>query len=69
MKAHYDPSIDALAISWGDMPIEESDEIESGVILDYDKKGNVVGIELLNASRKIEHLTALPLNQRNLSQR
>lgn len=68
MKAHYDPEVDALAISWGNTPIEESNEVD-GVILDYDKEGNVVGVELLDASKKIECLTALPLSQSNLSQR
>ena len=58
MKGHYDAEVDALAINWGDAPIEESDEVEPGVILDYDKDGNVVGVELLNASGKIKHLNS-----------
>lgn len=53
MDAHYDPEVDALAINWGDSPISESDEVELGVILDYDAAGNVVGIEILNALKKI----------------
>lgn len=53
MDAHYDPEVDALAISWGDTPVSESDEVEPGVILDYDESGNVVGIEILNALKKI----------------
>lgn len=61
MKAHYDPEIDALAINWGDESIEESDEIEPGVILDYDKDGNVVGIEVLNASKKIKQLDLMKI--------
>ena len=61
MKAHYDPDVDALAINWGNAPIEESDEVEPGVILDYDSGGNVVGIELLNASKKIKQLDLLKI--------
>ena len=61
MKAHYDPDVDALAINWGNAPIEESDEVEPGVILDYDSGGNVVGIELLNASKKIKQLALLKI--------
>lgn len=38
MKAHYDPEVDALAINWGDTLIEESNEVESGVILNMIKK-------------------------------
>ena len=53
MKAHYDSEVDALAIKWGDALISESDEVEPGVILDYDDSGNVVGIEILDASKKI----------------
>lgn len=53
MDAHYDPEVDALAISWGNAPISESDEVEPGVILNYDASGNVVGVEILNALKKI----------------
>lgn len=61
MKAHYDPRADALAINWGDAVIEESDEVEPGVILDYDKDGNVIGVEVLAASKKIKQLEGKPL--------
>jgi len=60
MKAHYDPEADALAISWGDT-VEESDELEPGIILDYDTEGNVIGIEILNASIHIKNLASLPI--------
>ncbi len=40
-------------------PIEESDEDKPGVILDYDKEGNIVGLEVLNASQRIENPRAL----------
>lgn len=53
MKGYYDKEIDALAIRWSDTRIEESDEVEPGVILDYDAEGNVVGVEILEASKKI----------------
>lgn len=63
MKGHYDATVDALAINWSDAPIEESDEVEPGLILDYDKDGNVIGIELLNASEKIKHLDSQLLSK------
>jgi uncharacterized protein YuzE len=59
MKVTYDPEVDVLRILFRDAPIEESDEDKPGVILDYDKEGNVVGLEVLNASQRIENPRAL----------
>ena len=59
MKVIYDPEVDVLRILFRDAPIEESDEDKPGVILDYDKEGNVVGLEVLNASQGIENPRAL----------
>ncbi len=53
MKVTYDPEVDVLRILLSDTPIEESDEDKPGVILDYDKDGNVVGLEILEASKRI----------------
>ena len=55
MKVTYDTEVDVLRILFRDAPIEESDEDKPGVILDYDKDGNVVGMEVLNASLRIEN--------------
>lgn len=55
MKVTYDPEVDVLRILFSSAPIEESDEDKPGVILDYDKDGNVVGMEVLNASQRIEN--------------
>lgn len=43
-------------------PVEESDEVKPGVILDYDAAGNVVGIEILDASRRMKNPTAVELS-------
>ena len=55
MKVTYDAEVDVLRIIFRDAPIEESDEDKPGVILDYDKEGNVVGLEVLNASKRVEN--------------
>ena len=59
MKVTYDPEVDVLRILFRNAPIEESDEDKPGVILDYDKEGNIVGLEVLNASQRIENPRAL----------
>ena len=55
MKVTYDPKVDVLRIVLNSAPIEESDEDKPGVILDYDKNGNIVGMEILDASKRIEN--------------
>ncbi|MEK6591172.1 MAG: DUF2283 domain-containing protein [Nitrospinota bacterium] len=55
MKITYDPEVDVLRIIFSDTPIEESDEEKPGVILDFDKDGNIVGIEILDASQRMEN--------------
>lgn len=59
MKVKYDPEVDVLRIIFSDAAIEESDESKPGVILDFDAKGNVVGLELLDASKRVEDPTSV----------
>ena len=51
MKINYDPKADALYITLSNKEVKESDESGKGLIIDYDEKGEPVGIELLQASR------------------
>jgi uncharacterized protein YuzE len=53
MKIKYSPEVDALIIRFSDEKIDESDEDKPGMILDYDKDGNIVRIEILKASQRI----------------
>jgi uncharacterized protein YuzE len=55
MKVTYDPEVDVLRIVLSSAPIEESDEDKPGVILDYDREGNIVGLEILDASTRMEN--------------
>jgi uncharacterized protein YuzE len=64
MKLKYDAEVDVLTINWCDAEIEESESISAGVILDYDQDGNIVGIEILNASQKIENFSPKILEEK-----
>ena len=55
MKVTYDPDVDVLRILFSNAPINESDEEKPGVILDYDKDGNILGLEILNASKRMDN--------------
>jgi uncharacterized protein YuzE len=59
MKITYDPEVDVLRILFSNAPIEESDEDEPGMILDYDKDGNIVGLEILDTSKRMENPRAV----------
>ena len=59
MKVTYDTETDILRILLSKAVIDESDEDKPGVILDYDKDGNVVGIEILDASLRMENPKAV----------
>ena len=51
MVIKYNKEI-AIYIKFSDEKIFESDEEKTGIILDYDKSGNIIGIEILEASKK-----------------
>jgi len=59
LRVKYDQDVDVLTIRFSDAPVEESDENKPGVILDYDKTGKIVGIEILNVSKQIENPKSL----------
>ena len=47
MKIKYDPSVDAVYIKLDDSEIVSTKKLDNRTIIDFDKKGNVVGVELL----------------------
>ena len=54
MKLNYYPDTDSLYIDLSEQTSVESREISAGVVLDYDARGNLVGIDIDNASTKVE---------------
>ena len=58
MKLNYYAATDSLYIDLSEQPSAESREVSAGVVLDYDASGNLVGIDIDNASKKVqlEHL-------------
>ena len=53
MKVIYDQIANTLTIIFAETPVAESDEDKPGVILDYDDKGNLVSLEILDASQRV----------------
>lgn len=54
MKVEYDRVTDTLTVIFRKGPVAESDEDRPGVILDFDDAGNLLSIEVLDASRRVE---------------
>ena len=59
MRVHYDDEVDALYLQLAEEPPEGVVEITEGVNLDTTSRGKIVGIEILNASKKIDLRTIL----------
>ena len=55
MNIKYDKEADAMYLKFSDAEVAESDEDTPGIIIDYDKDGKIVGIELLDASQQTDN--------------
>jgi uncharacterized protein YuzE len=53
LRIKYDEKNDAIYIRFSEEPYFESDEIKEGFIIDYDKKGKIVGLEILDVSENM----------------
>jgi uncharacterized protein YuzE len=66
MKLNYYPETDSLYIDLSEKTSMESREISEDIVLDYDEAGNLVGIDIDNASKKVQLkeliLSRLPSN-------
>ena len=52
MKLEFDPIADAAYFEISSADVETTKEIEPGIIVDYDKNGHVVGVEVLSVSKR-----------------
>jgi uncharacterized protein YuzE len=59
MKISYDARADVLRILFSNAAVEESDKDKPGIILDFDKLGNIVEMEILAASKRIDNPMAV----------
>ena len=62
MTFNYDSATDSLYIDLSSKPNSDSREISEGIVLDYDVDGNVTGIDIGNASNKVD-LEKIVLNK------
>ena len=54
MTLHYYSDTDSLYIAFSPKPSADSDEVAEGVVLDFDADGRLVGIDIDNASHKLD---------------
>jgi len=54
MKLNYFADTDSLYIELAAQPSTDSKEVSEGVVIDYDARGNLVGIDIDNASSKVD---------------
>ena len=66
MKIEYSKDDDALYIRLREAQIEDSIDIEEGVTVDLDEKGHIVGIEILDASEKMNLADLVNVSIENL---
>jgi uncharacterized protein YuzE len=55
MKVSYDAEFDVVKIIFSNVPVEQSQERTPGIICDYDQDGNIVRVEIMDASAWLNH--------------
>lgn len=66
MKVRYDPEVDAMYVRLRNGRVIEFQEIEPGLIVDFDGEERVVGVEILNVKGKLEHRPRRSRTTRNV---
>jgi uncharacterized protein YuzE len=71
MKLNYYEETDSLYIDLSSKKSVDSKEVSEGVVLDYDGEGNIVGIDIDNASKKLDlkeiNINQLPIHMQRIS--
>lgn len=62
MRVSFDARTDTLTVILSDAQVAESDESKQGIILDYDAKGNLVSLEVLDASARVQDPKSVTLS-------
>ena len=53
MRIEYDREADALYIHLREVPVADTTDVEDGVMIDLDAEGHIVGVEILDASKRL----------------
>ncbi len=59
MRVRVDQGADAVYLNLTDRPIKDSEEVADGIVVDYDAEGRIVGVEILDASKRTDDPSVL----------
>ena len=59
MRVRVDHAADAVYLNLTDRPIKDSAEVADGIVVDFDNEGRIVGVEILDASKRTDDPDAL----------
>jgi len=54
MKISFDPKYDVLYLKFSEEKVADTIEVDSGILIDYGDRGQMIGIEIINVSSRIE---------------
>ena len=66
MKIEYSKEADAIYVYFKEELVASSKEIEDGVVIDFDKEGHLIGIEVLDVSQRFSLADIVNVNIENL---
>ena len=66
MKIEYSQEADALYVHFREVMVARTEEIEEGVVIDLDENGHIIGIEILDASKRLKPSELLNISIENL---